>query len=100
MKPSKLMLKGFAMAGERQCVGNYYEGSSERPFSVCAIGALRLAATGSACLSSGPIEEKAKKIFLNATGLELTRANDGKCQGQTKPMSISDIAGILAAEGY
>ena len=86
------MLKGFAMAGERQCVEVSYIGNPETPSAVCAMGALQLGRYGNA----NHIFESTCNVstaFYNATGIFITTAND-------EGMSIPDIAGILASEGY
>ena len=98
MKPSKAMLRGFKMAGGRQCTGVHYEGHQLRPNSVCAIGAWSLAVHGNAAFSeyNQSANEKlseANAAFLLLCDSSITEAND-------EGMSIPDIAGILASEGY
>jgi len=95
MKPSELMLKGYAMAGGKQCYGRYYNGDSGRtPTAVCAIGAMNLAASGNA----GVVNYKqvdyrdAIGLWYVKFGLSISTFNDN-C------MQIEDIAGILASEG-
>ena len=91
MKPSKAMLRGFAMAGGNQCTGEYFFGDPKHPVSVCAIGALQLGryADADCCIGSGDVDD----VFITATGTSIVTANDAG-------MSIPDIAGILASEGY
>lgn len=92
MKPSAAMLKGFAMAGGRQCVGQHYEGDDPRkPDAVCAYGAILLGVTGSAmsrAKSGHTTAKSACEIFRQSTGSHLIDANDSACQGQIEPMSI------------
>ena len=106
MKPSEAMLKGFAMAGGHQYVGWFYEGDARYPNAVCAIGAMRLGYTGNA--GGSLITPKLSKTisaafnaFLKEFDCSFTEANDGNAREQSGvPMSIPDIAGILASEGY
>lgn len=95
MKPSKLMLKGYAMVG-KQCRRAYYKGSPLNPDSVCAIGAYALAKHRNAdefynTGLHGPIDDANDK-FIDLFDIEIHEAND-------RGMPIEDIAGILAAEG-
>lgn len=99
MKPSELMLKGYAMAGGRQCFGELCQGDPKAPTAVCAEGAINLAETGDA-RKFFRAALTACNVFRSATWCEIAAANDGLCEGQTDPMRIEDIAGILAAEGY
>ena len=92
MKPSELMLKGFAMAGGRKCNGQPYTGNPLCPTAVCAIGALRLAENGSADIGGHRQEMRARGAWNRLFNEYLWVAND-------EGMSIPDIAGILAAEG-
>lgn len=98
MKPSELMLKGFAMAGGRQCVGEYASGDASNPTAVCALGAIRLWKTGNATASCDA-SNRAEDVFFRVTGALIFKASDDACKEQTEPMCIDDIAGILAAEG-
>ena len=91
MLPSKAMLRGFAMAGGNQCTGKYFFGNPYKPRSVCAIGAMQLGRNNDASCSDGPAG--ADRAFRDATGAGIVEASDSG-------MSIPDIAGILAAEGY
>lgn len=100
--PSEAMLKGYAMAGGRQCVRKLHEGDGQFPTAVCAGGAILLAVNGHAGRFEGEGEQlcrKAYAAFKNATGFCFDDANNGDCLDQTEPMSIEDIAGILASEG-
>jgi hypothetical protein len=93
MKPSELMLKGYAMAGD-QCEITLCVGDPRNPTAVCAIGAIYLADNGNAYTYSerGSI---AREVFRKLFDSEMDVAfanNNG--------MAIEDIAGILASEGY
>jgi len=91
MKPHELMLKGYAMVG-KQCVGGRFShGNPYAPTAVCALGAIALGAFGYAGTFTSEAA-KANGVFLDATGMTITEAND-------LGMSIEDIAGILKAEG-
>ena len=92
MKPSEAILKGFEMAGERQCIMVNCKGDPEKPDAVCAIGAIQLVEGGNACFFSNTAWD-ANDAMEKATGYSVTQMNDGG-------MSIPDIAGILAAEGF
>ena len=101
MKPSEAMLKGFEMANHNQCTGSYYEGDPLKPDAVCAAGACYLAVYGTAepndmdaneLISAQAIGD-AFFVFSKKQNGTIAEANDGG-------MSIPDIAGILAAEGY
>lgn len=91
------MLKGFEMAGKRQCRRRYYDGISDAPCAVCALGAYSLGLTGNANFND-TLEttawQRAKSAFHQKAGFGIVQANDDEF------MSIPDIAGILAAEGY
>lgn len=94
MKPSEAMLKGFEMAGERQCFGPIYEGAPQKPSAVCAEGAIALGEHGNA--STWRFDDlgiKAHHIWREKFGV-------GMYEDADAGMSIPDIAGILAAEGY
>ena len=91
MKPSEAMLKGFAMAGGRQCKAAYCIGHHTKPTKVCALGAMGLGLNGSAVAHEGT--NAALVAFREATSIPMIIASD-------KGMSIPDIAGILASEGY
>lgn len=93
MKPSELMLKGFAMAGGNQCEWELCQGDGRKPDAVCAIGALALGESGSAFALFGKNVKKALSVFYKATGMGIASANN-------VGMAIEDIAGILASEGY
>ena len=91
MKASEAMLKGFAMAGENQCFEAVYEGKPTKPTAVCAVGALCLGLNGNALNEINT--NVALAAFRAATNAHIADAND-------YGMSIPDIAGILASEGY
>jgi hypothetical protein len=95
LKASELMLKGFAMAGGKQCFGRFCIGDPKKPSAVCVVGAFNLAAFGNANQDSSflPVELRPFNRFLKSTGVSIMEAND-------VGMSIPDIAGILASEGY
>ena len=103
MKPSEYMLKGFEMAEGRQCPHEFYQGEDSRnPVAVCAWGAMILGATGDAGSHKEPREiYGAIEAFRNRTGYSLIDLNNGTDPEQNgEQMSIPDIAGILAAEGF
>jgi len=91
MKPSELMLKGYAMVG-KQCYGRYYEGDGRNPTAVCAVGAMNLAVTGCADDDFYMLREKMVVRWYALFGFGIADTND-------EGMAIEDIAGILASEG-
>lgn len=90
-KLSELMLEGYAMVG-RQCKRFPYMGISTQPRAVCALGAARLAAYGSANQPLRGSEVIQACAFASRVGIGIADLND-------EGMSIPDIAGIAAAEG-
>ena len=98
MKPSDAMLKGFEKVG-RQCRSTYFEGLMGcKPEAVCAFGAAFLALAGNAeriCAS-----DQVQKILMDANEVFKAKTGESISQANDSGMSIPDIAGILAAEGY
>ena len=92
MKPSELMLKGYAMAGGKQCCGQYFEGDGRNPTAVCALGAMNLAKNGDASDDFYTLRQTMVIRWHALFGFGIADAND-------KGMLIEDIAGILASEG-
>jgi len=89
MKPSEAMLKGFAMAGGNQVFGTWIKyDRNQNPIGCCAMGAFVLAKT------TLHKQDEASMAFFKATDTTIIGANDDF------KMSIPDIAGILASEGY
>ena len=91
MLPSEAMLRGFEMAGGRQCKNRLCRGNPVKPTAVCALGAMNLAMTGDSRNCSQI--DAGSDAFFDATGELISSANDAG-------MYIPDIAGILASEGY
>ena len=111
MKPSEAMLKGFEMAGERQCMNNFFEGSATKPTAVCALAAITLAMDGTADYWAACADTALELNRMNADLDDrfdddnlIANLNNGwnrhRRESGESPMSIPDIAGILAAEGY
>ena len=105
MKPSDAMLKGFGMAGGEQCTCAYFRGDHRKPDSVCAVASIWLGADGDANqihAPKHPLVALAESVFEEIIGhpVRMEDINNGSVTGQHGPMSIPDIAGILAAEGY
>ena len=98
MLPSEAMLRGFAMAGGRQCRFGHYVGNSLCPDSVCAVGAWSLAAHGNAAFSE--YNATANKKLNEANAALLLSCESAIAHLNDAGMSIPDIAGILASEGY
>jgi len=93
MKPSELMLKGYAMVG-KQCKGTYFEGYGRNPTAVCAIGAMNLAASGNAGIAN-----YGQGDYSVASQLWRALFDCGIGFFNDEGMLIEDIAGILASEG-
>lgn len=102
MKPSEAMLKGFAMAGGKQCTFTMYTGPSNAPESVCAAAAIYLGSTGSVLIRPHELMDEADRALNKALGYgcDIVYINNGTAPDQEESMSIPDIAGILAAEGF